>query len=193
MVATVLLHRVYLHVRLTSPHPGIPSSPENKKNKVKQYLFCGMPQKPLCLPLLPLPSPPSSISPLFSLFTFSPPSHLPSLPLSLHGFPNHTTMPLTGAPLTDLPPSSFHWPQAWQSRFNADFSLAETWQVNLWVCCDLMPGAFEVSYSSVAYRTQKGCQVAIVKSYPRRGVVLVYNCPDVIRAGEPFWRAETEK
>ena len=56
-----------------------------------------------------------------------------------------------------------------------------------------MPGAFEVSYSSVAYRTQKGCQVAIVKSYPRREVVLVYNCPDVIRVGETFRRAETEK
>lgn len=35
-----------------------------------------------------------------------------------------------------------------------------------------MPPAFEVSYSSVAYRTQKRCQVAIVKSYPWRGVAL---------------------
>lgn len=92
--------------------------------------------------------------------TFSPPS--PWIPQ-----PHHNTV--NRRALTDLLPSSFHWPPVWQLRFNAAFSLAKTRQVNLWVHCDLMPPAFEVSYSSVAYRTQKRCQVAIVKSYPWRG------------------------
>lgn len=92
--------------------------------------------------------------------TFSPPS--PWIPQPHHNTVNRRT-------LTDLLPSSFHWPPVWQQRFNAAFSLANTGQVNLWVHCDLMPPAFEVSYSSVAYRTQKRCQVAIVKSYPWRG------------------------
>lgn len=108
---------------------------------------------------------------IWTLSLFPPPSVIYSFslsPLFPRGFPNHTTTPLTDAALTDLLPSSFHWPPVWQPRFNAAFSLAKTWQVNLWVYCDLMPPAFEVSYSSVAYRTQKRCQVAIVKSYPWR-------------------------
>lgn len=99
-----------------------------------------------------------------------------------HGFPNHTTASLTDQPLTDLQPPSFHWPLAWQLRINAGFSLAKAWQVNLWLLRDLMPPAFEVSYCSVAYRTQKRCQVAIVKSYPWREVALEYNSPYIMRA-----------
>lgn len=104
-------------------------------------------------------SPPHHLCHLLFL-TFSPPS--PWIPQ-----PHHNTV--NRRALTDLLPSSFHWPPVWQLRFNAAFSLAKTRQVNLWVHCDLMPPAFEVSYSSVAYRTQKRCQVAIVKSYPWRG------------------------
>lgn len=127
---------------------------------------------------------------LWTLSFFPPPSIFSSFslsPLPSGGFPNHTTTPLTEAALTDLLPPSFHWPPGWQLRFNAASSLAKVWQVNLWVHCDLMPLAFEVSYSSVAYRTQKRCQVAVVKSYPWREVALEYNSPDVMRGEETIW------
>lgn len=113
-----------------------------------------------------------SMAYLWTLGLFPPPSVIYSFSLSLlfpRGFPNHTTTPLTDAALTDLQPSSFHWPPAWQLRFKAAFSLAKSWQVNLWVYCDLMPPAFEVSYSSVAYRTQKRCQVANRKILSLKG------------------------
>ena len=124
---------------------------------------------------------PSSPCHLFFL-TFSPPSQW--IPPTT---PQHR---LTDAGLTDLLPSSFHWPPAWQQRFNAASSLARAWQVNLWLHCDLMPPAFEVSYSSVAYRTQKRCQVAIVKSYPWREVAQEYNSPDVMRGEKTFLWAQ---
>lgn len=159
----VLLEKIPLHALLcfTTKCESVffAALPKN----VRKGFFCCIALNPQFLP--------SSLCHLLFL-TFSPPSR---------GFPNHTTTPLTDAALTDLLPSSFHWPPAWQLRFNAAFSLARTRQVNLWVHCDLMPPAFEVSYSSVAYRTQKRCQVAIVKSYPWRGVVLKYNSPDVMR------------
>lgn len=94
--------------------------------------------------------------------------------------PHHNT--LNRAALADLRPSSFHWPLAWQPRFNGAFLLANTWQVNVWLQCDLMPLAFEVSYCSVTYRTQKRCQVAIVKSYPWREMAMEYNSPYIMRA-----------
>lgn len=78
--------------------------------------------------------------------------------------PHHNTVKRRA--LTDLPPPSFHWPPARQPRFKAAFPLAGSGQVNLRARCDLMPPAFEVSYSPVAHRTQKRCRVAVVKPHP---------------------------
>lgn len=136
---------------------------------VKNSNFCSIPLNPHSCSLLPLSSPLSHF--------------LPSLPVDSPTTPQHR---LTDATLTDLLPSSFHWPPAWQQRFNAGLPLAKAWQVNLWLCCDLMPPAFEVSYSSVAYRTQKRCQVAIVKSYPWREVAVEYNSPYVTGGEKTF-------
>lgn len=118
---------------------------------IQRSSFCCVVLNPQCPPP-PLP------------FTLS---HFLSLPPQWIPQPHHNTV--NRRALRDLQPSSFHWPPVWQLRFNAAFSLAKTGQVNLWVHCDLMPPAFEVNYSSVAYRTQKRCQVAIVKSYAWRG------------------------
>lgn len=93
----------------------------------------------------------------FSLSPSLPPS--PRIPQ-----PHHNTVKRRA--LTDLPPPSFHWPPARQPRFRAAFPLAGSGQVNLRARCDLMPPAFEVSYSSVAHRTQKRCRVAVVKPHP---------------------------
>lgn len=142
--------------------------------KNENSIFCGIPLNPYFVPY-------TLCHPLF--LTFSPPS--PWIPQ-----PHHNTV--NRPALTDLLPSSFHWPLAWQPRFNAVFSLAKTWQINLWVHCDLMPTAFEVSYSSVAYRTQKRCQVAIVKSYPWREVALAYNSPYIMRAEETLLWTQRE-
>lgn len=90
--------------------------------------------------------------------------------------------PLTDPGLTDLPPSLCHWPPAWQVWFNAASWLAGKWQVNLQLHCDLTPGAFDVSYSTVAYGTQKWCQVSIVKKPSPWGKVQgVHYIPDLMR------------
>lgn len=96
------------------------------------------------------------------IFSFSLSPSLPPSPWIPQ--PHHNTVKRRA--LTDLPPPSFHWPPARQPRFNAVFSLAGSGQVNLRARCDLMPPAFEVSYSSVAHRTQKRCRVAVVKPHP---------------------------
>lgn len=105
--------------------------------------------------------PPSPILPhSFSLSHFlPPPPPSPRIPQ-----PHHNTVKRRA--LTDLPPPSFHWPPRRQPRFKAAFPLAGSGQVNLRARCDLMPPAFEVSYSSVAHRTQKRCRVAVVKPHP---------------------------
>lgn len=104
------------------------------------------------------PPPPPSSPTHFLFLTFSlPPS--PRIPQ-----PHHNTVKRRA--LTDLPPPSFHWPPRRQPRFRAAFPLAGSGQVNLRARCDLMPPAFEVSYSAVAHRTQKRCRVAVVKPHP---------------------------
>lgn len=123
---------------------------------IQRSSFCCVVLNPQC------PPPPYLCHLRFLTFSLSP--SLPPSPWIPQ--PHHNTV--NRRALRDLQPSSFHWPPAWQLRFNAAFSLAKTGQVNLWVHCDLMPPAFEVNYSSVAYRTQKWCQVAIVKSYAWR-------------------------
>lgn len=100
--------------------------------------------------------PPTPTDFLFLTFSLPPSPWIPQ--------PHHNTVKRRA--LTDLPPPSFHWPPARQPRFNAAFSLAGSGQVNLRARCDLMPPAFEVSYSSVAHRTQKRCRVAVVKPHP---------------------------
>lgn len=106
-------------------------------------------------------SPPLRRSPILPQ-SFSLSHSLPPSPRILQ--PHHNTVKRRA--LTDLPPPSFHWPPARQPRFKAAFPLAGSGQVNLRARCDLMPPAFEVSYSSVAHRTQKRCRVAVVKPHP---------------------------
>lgn len=147
------------------------------------------------LPFLPFSLPPPLCLPSlsFTLFSLSLHTPHPSPPLPPARIPqlHHNTVNRR-AP-ADLQPSSFHWPPAWQARFNAASSLAEVGQVNLRVRCDLMPPAFEVSYGSVAYRTQKRCQVAIVKILSLKGgVALEYNGLDVMTEGtfsQARWRS----
>lgn len=100
-------------------------------------------------------------------------------PLTLTDSPSAPQRPLTDAGLTDLPPQSHHWLPAWQSWFNARFWLVQGWQANLWPRCDSTLAVFDVSYRSVAYGTQKRCQVSIVKSSPQGKVHGVLNIPDV--------------
>lgn len=110
---------------------------------------------------------PSLHNSTFSMFPHSLFLTLFSLPPNGFLQPHQDTVNRTAE--TDLQPSSFHWPPQWQPRFNAVFSLAKARQVNLLLFCDLMPPAFEVSYCSVAHRTQKRCQVAIVKILSLKG------------------------
>lgn len=123
-----------------------------------------------------------------------PPSIFPSLSLSFSHFiyfytpltlvdsPSAPQRPLTDARLTDLPLLSHHWLPAWQSWFNARFWLVREWQPNLWPCCDSTLAVFDVSYRSVAYGTQKRCQVSIVKPSPQGKEQGVLDIPDVMRA-----------
>ncbi len=96
--------------------------------------------------------------------------------------PSAPQSPLTDARLTDLPPPSHHWLPAWQSWFNARFWLVRERQANLWPCCDSTLAVFDVSYRSVAYGTQKRCQVSIVKPSPQGKEQGVLDIPDVMRA-----------
>lgn len=122
---------------------------------------------------------PSSIFPSLSLF-------LPHIyfhsPLTLVDSPSAPQRPLTDARLTDLPPLPHHWLPAWQSWFNARSWLVQERQANLWPCCDSTLAVFDVSYRSVAYGTQKRCQVSIVKPSPQGKEQGVLDIPDVMRA-----------
>lgn len=118
-----------------------------------------------------------------------PPSIFPSLPhiyflspITLVDSPSAPQSPLTDARLTDLPPLSHHWLPAWQSWFNARFWLVRERQANLWPCYDSTLAVFDVSYRSVAYGTQKRCQVSIVKPSPQGKEQGVLDIPDVMRA-----------
>lgn len=125
------------------------------------------------------PLPPSifpSLSLSFSHIYFLPP------PTTLVDSPSAPQRPLTDARLTDLPLQSHHWLPAWQSWFNARFWLVQERQANLWPCCDSTLAVFDVSYRSVAYGTQKRCQVSIVKLSPQGKEQGVLDIPDVMRA-----------
>lgn len=109
------------------------------------------------------------------IYTFSPPT-------TLVDSPSAPQRPLTDARLTDLLLQSHHWLPAWQSWFNARFWLVQERQANLWPCCDSTLAVFDVSYRSVAYGTQKRCQVSIVKLSPQGKEQGVLDIPDVMRA-----------
>lgn len=95
-------------------------------------------------------------------FSLSRPGPNPPVTLTMDS-PAVTHRPLTGLLLTDLLPSSHHWPPRWQLWINAALPLVEVWQANLLVNCDSLLHSFEVSYSPLADGTQKRCQVAVIK------------------------------